>query len=216
VELEGLEKVYVFDQAQRPPDNGVAGTSYTAEVYVVNEQNGSVNGPYEGSSYPNSISSSNNATSYNTLKTGEHLFNNESGHLGSSKQGLNIVNANGERKASGTDPSGNDVTMTLVNFHVGTSDNGGPQSRGSAGCLTISPADGNGFMSNFDWSGSKTVVNSQGQQVTYSGTTGVSTGSITVHRGDTQASKLDKLKIELLNVTINSLNEKADNGSKQN
>ncbi len=90
VELEGLEKVYVFDQAQRPPDNGVAGTSYTAEVYVVNEQNGSVNGPYSGSSYPNSISNTNNNTTHKTVKEGEHLYNNLSGHNKRSEKGLNL------------------------------------------------------------------------------------------------------------------------------
>ena len=81
-ELEGLEKVLINDEEERPKDDGTPGTSYTAEVYVLNENTGDINGPYKGSSYPNSKSNSDNSTEANTLKTGEHSYNNQSGHHG--------------------------------------------------------------------------------------------------------------------------------------
>lgn len=43
--------IYVFDQADRPLDNGVKGKTYTADVYV--DKDGTLVGPYSGSSYPN-------------------------------------------------------------------------------------------------------------------------------------------------------------------
>jgi len=46
-ELEGLESIYIFDQAQNPDNKRV----YTADVYVMCPD-GTVNGPYKGSSYP--------------------------------------------------------------------------------------------------------------------------------------------------------------------
>src|SRR5690606_3338510 len=192
-ELEGLESVYIFDQGERPQDNGTPGTTYTAEVYVVNDENGTVSGPYSGSTYPNSVSNTDNSTNHNTLNAGEHSYNNESGHKSGTRKGLNIVNADGVREAPGTSAEGGDVTMTVVNVHAGTSDNGNFNSRGSEGCITIAPADTEGFFGNFDWSGAN-------------GTTGNSSGTVSVHRGDTQESRLDKVKIELLNVTIDDLN----------
>ena len=164
----GLDSVYVLDQATRPLDNGTPGESYTASIYVV--QNGTINGPYSGSSYPNSISNTDNNTTHNTLKDGEHLYNNASGHDGGDKQGLNIVNEAGERKAPGIDPNGNDIPMTVVNVHEGTSDLGNAKSRGSWGCITIKPSDASAFMGNFDWSGA-------------SGNTGNSTGTLILQRG---------------------------------
>ena len=76
VELEGLEKVLLVDQDERPADNGTTGTSYTGELYYLNEKTGDVKGPYEASSYPNSISNSNNATNSNTLNEGTHQYSN--------------------------------------------------------------------------------------------------------------------------------------------
>jgi len=41
--------------------------------------------------------------------------------------------------------------MTSVNVHIGYSDNKGPTSRGSEGCVTIHPDDAEEFFSNFEW-----------------------------------------------------------------
>ncbi|WP_299443396.1 DUF6443 domain-containing protein [uncultured Aquimarina sp.] len=169
VELEGLEKVLVIDIDERPQDNGTSGTTYTGEIYVLNEETGNINGPYEASSYPNSKSNSDNSTSYNTLNEGEHIYNNASGHSEGTEKGLNIVNENGDRVAEGTDPNANDVEMTVVNVHDGQSDNGNYNSRGSAGCITCNPDVADDLWSNFNWTTS---------------TTGDSSGTIKVVRGN--------------------------------
>ena len=149
IDPDGRDSVYVFDQSMRPQDQGKKGSTYTAEVYV--EKDGTVTGPYRGSSYPNSKSPTDNSTPYNTLAEGEHKYNNESGHKGGTEKGLNIVNDEGERLAKGIDPEGNEVTMEYVNVHSGHSDNGGYMSRGSAGCVTIHPEDTESFFGNFKW-----------------------------------------------------------------
>lgn len=59
--------------------------------------------------------------------------------------------------------------MTNVNMHSGTSDNGNYNSRGSHGCITISPEDAPAFFSNFDWSGENE-------------TTGKSSGTVIIKR----------------------------------
>ena len=164
----GMDTVHVLDQGTRPADNGTAGQTYTAVIYV--EQNRVINGPYSGSSYPNSKSNTDNSTNFNTVNEGEHQYNNESGHSGGTQKGLNLVDANGNRNSQGTDPNGNSVTMTYVNVHEGSSDNGNYNSRGSAGCITINPNDATSFFGNFNWSGS-------------TGNTGSSTGSIIIVRG---------------------------------
>ena len=64
------------------------------------------------------------------------------------QKALNIVDADGKRIAPGTKPDGSDVTMTHVNVHSGYSDNKGPKSRGSLGCITIHPDDAPAFFSN--------------------------------------------------------------------
>ena len=164
----GMDTVHVLDQGTRPLDNGTAGQTYTADIYVI--QNGTINGPYSGSSYPNSKSNTDNTTSFNTVNEGEHQYNNSSGHKGGTKKGLNLVDSNGNRNSPGTDPDGNSVTMSYVNVHAGASDNGNYSSRGSQGCITINPSDVDSFFGNFDWSGS-------------GGKTGTSTGSIIIERG---------------------------------
>jgi hypothetical protein len=108
------------------------------------------NGPYEGSSYPNDDSK------HNTLDDGEYDYNNESGHKGGTQKGLNIVNEDGDRKADGTTPEGNDIEMTVVNVHSGVEPEDDPsglnrQNRGSAGCPTIKPSDSKAFFGNFNW-----------------------------------------------------------------
>lgn len=176
-ELEGLEKVLVNDREERPKDDGTKGTTYTAEVYVLNEQTGDVSGPYKGSSYPNSKSNSDNSTNANTISEGEHKFDNKSGHKGSTEKGLNIVNENnGKRETTGKSPNGDDVTMTNVNVHSGKSDKGNFNSRGSQGCVTISPADSKAFFSNFDFSGTNS-------------NTGKAQGTINIVRGTSEQRK---------------------------
>ena len=169
--------VYILDQGQRPQDNGTSGTSYTANVYVVDE-GGDVNGPFKGSSYPNSVSNTDNSTTANTLSEGTHQFNNKSGHKGGTKQGLNIDDGGTcERTACGTTPDGDDIQMQYVNVHSGTSDKGNAKSRGSTGCQTIAPTDANGFFSIFDWSGK-------------SGNTGNTVGTISVVRNNERSASM--------------------------
>jgi RHS repeat-associated protein len=159
----GMDSVYFQDQQNRPNDNGTQGTSYTATIYVV--QNGrlvaiEVNG---GSTYPNSVSNTDNTTEFNTVSEGWHRFNNASGHHGGTEQGLNLVDENGNRVNAGVDPNGNNVQMELTNVHVGASNNGNYYSRGSGGCLTINPNNSEAFFNRFDWSGSnRTTGNSSG------------------------------------------------------
>jgi RHS repeat-associated protein len=83
MELEGLEAVYIFDQAQNPDNKRV----YTASIYVVHDD-GKVSGPYRGSSYPNYPDATNRQ---NTLKPGTHLYNNLSGHSQGTQKGLNSM-----------------------------------------------------------------------------------------------------------------------------
>ncbi|MBK6266382.1 hypothetical protein JKA74_15160 [Marivirga sp. S37H4] len=191
IELEGLEAVYVFDQPERPQDNGTAGTTYTGEIYVVGND-GKVNGPYSGSSYPNSVSLTDNSAKFNTLSEGEHSYNNKSGHKGSSQKGLNIDDSStGDRTTTGTSTDGSEVEMKYVNAHSGTSDKGGPASRGSKGCITCKPSENESFMSNFDWSGSVTVGSGENAK-TYTGTTGTSSGKFNVYRGGATADQAKK------------------------
>ncbi len=171
-------RVYVFDQGDRPQDDGTAGATYTADVYVYDDETGDLYGPYDGSSYPNSKSNSDNSTGYNTVDEGEHDYNNESGHKGGTKKGLNLVDSEGNRTASGTAPDGSATTMTYVNVHSGASDRGNHNSRGSAGCVTICPDDATSFFNNFDFSG---------------GNTGNASGTIHVSRGN-QANSAQTLK----------------------
>ena len=148
IDLDGRDTVFVFDQNTRPKDN-YKGETYTATIIVY--QNGKISGIYRGSSYPNSISAKDNRTNHNTIKEGEYYYNNKYGHKSGSKKGLNIVNEQGERKAPGTNPEGETIEMTFVNVHSGVSDNKGPTSRGSRGCVTIHPDDAEDFFSNFEW-----------------------------------------------------------------
>lgn len=55
--------IYVFDKKERPKDNGTKGETYTAQVYI--DVDGEIVGPYEGSSYPNSKSNTDNSTDDN-------------------------------------------------------------------------------------------------------------------------------------------------------
>ena len=186
--------ILVLDQDSRPQDDGTEGTSYTAEIYIFDDVSGELIGPFSGSSYPNSKSPTDNSTTSNTVAEGEYEYNNKSGHHRSEKKGLNIVDENGNRTAPGTDPDGNDVTMTNVNVHSGTSDKGNYNSRGSAGCITIAPNEAEDFFSYFDWSGNTAH------------TTGNSSGTIVIQRGDSEENE----------ATLNLYRQKAHDIKKKN
>ena len=172
--------IYVFDQADRPLDNGVKGKTYTADVYV--DKDGTLVGPYSGSSYPNSISSHDNKTKYNTISKGKHSYNNLNGHKGGTQKGLNIDDSNnGSRTVIGYNPEGEEVTMSLVNVHSGYSDNGNYSSRGSHGCITINPSEADAFFQNFS----------------FEGNTGNAHGDIYVFRGTSEESISAKERLNL-------------------
>lgn len=170
VDPTGMDSVYFQDQANRPLDNGTPGTSYTANIFVV--QNGEVTGVYldAGSTYPNSVSQTDNSAAANTVAEGEHKFNNEHGHSLGTKKGLNLVNEKGKRVVPGTKPNGASKEMTDVNVHVGGRNTGDADSRRSAGCLTVDPSKAGEFFGHFDWSKKQ-------------GNAGTSSGSVFVIRG---------------------------------
>jgi len=169
--------VYFLDKGQRPLDNGTKGTTYTASVYVIDE-GGNVNGPFKGSSYPNSVSNTDNTAAANTIDEGTHNYNNRNGHKGGTMQGLNIDDSDtGSRTTTGITPEGENTQMENVNVHKGTSDEGNAKSRGSLGCLTISPAENDLFLSIFDWSGA-------------SGNTGNTLGKVFIIRNTERSSSM--------------------------
>ena len=192
-ELEGLESILLLDIDHRPNDNGTAGTTYTAQIYYRDDDTGQINGPYQGSSYPNSVSLTDNSPAANTLDAGEHHYNNESGHHGGRSKGLNIEDF-GNRQTTGTTPNGDKTTMQYVNVHEGYSDNGGPRSRGSLGCITIKPDDAEGFFNNFSWTNDRA-------------TTGDSSGTISVNRGDNTSNsiKLTEFQIEAQHIKLDNM-----------
>jgi len=169
IDPDGMDTtVYVLDQASNPDNKRV----YTADVYV--DVDGKINGPFKGSSYPNDDSK------HNTLVDGEYDYTNEFGHKEGTQKGLNIFNEDGERKADGTDPEGNDVEMTYVNVHSGVKPEDDPaglnrENRGSAGCPTIKPSNAEAFFNNFNWNTGK------GQN----SNTGTSSGKIRISRDQT-------------------------------
>ncbi len=172
--------IYVFDQADRPLDNGIKGGTYTAEIYV--DKDGVLAGPYSGSSYPNSISNKNNKTKYNTLSEGKHSYNNKHGHKGGTPKGLNIDDSNnGSRSTSGLNPDGEEVAMFYVNVHSGYSDNGNCSSRGSHGCITINPSETDAFFQIF----------------LFEGNTGNAHGDIFIYRGVSEESISAKEQLNL-------------------
>jgi len=164
----GLDSVYILDQGT-PPDDDAA---YTAEFYFVKD--GDVVGPYTGSSFPDDDDA-------NTLEEGEYNYNNEKGHSGGKRKGLNIVNDDGERVATPIGEESNEDDMTLVNVHDSYNSN----SRWSEGCPTVPHGDPDRFFDNFDWSG------------TYNGntgTTGNSTGTLLLKRGQSAELQKNQLK----------------------
>ncbi len=152
----GKDTVLVQDINVRPNDKGIKGETYTAIIDVI--KNGEIVGTYRGSSYPNSISNSDNRPKWNTVNEGEYDYNNANGHAGGTQKGLNIVNENGERVVPGKTPQGEDVEIKYANVHSGYSDMGGAKSRGSKACVTIHPDDASAFFSNFNWTSSNPNV----------------------------------------------------------
>jgi hypothetical protein len=163
IDPTGMDSIYFQDQANRPQDNGTQGTSYTATVWVV--QNNQLVGIYPQGGYK-------------TINEGEHLFNNKSGHHGGKDKGLNLVNESGAREVPGTLPNGKAATVEFGNIHEGYSNKGNFDSRGSIACLTLNPVVSKDVLDHFDWSG---TINVKGK--TYDGTTGNSTGSAFITRG---------------------------------
>ena len=90
IDVNGRDSIYVIDSPTRPRDKGVMGETYTGLLYV--EINGVISGPYRGSSYPNSVSTTDNSPKWKTLNEGAFPFNNKYGHSEGSQYGLNIVN----------------------------------------------------------------------------------------------------------------------------
>jgi RHS repeat-associated protein len=185
--------VYVLDQAQRPLDDGTDENTYTAKVYVTDDDD-NVMGIYDGSSYPNSVEAKgDNSPAGNTVNEGAHEYNNESGHDSGTEKGLNLVDSAGERdNIPGTKPDGTAVDMTVVNVHEGYSNKGNHNSRGSTGCITIKPDDAQSFFSNFDWSG----VN---------GTTGNTSGTVHVYRGSKGEGVKNRIAKKAYDKTISDL-----------
>ena len=189
----GGVKIHVFDQKENP-DNKRA---YTADVFV-QHKDGTVMGPYKGSSFPNAPDSQ---YTQKTVKEGTYSFNNKYGHLGGSKKGLNLVDEQGDRNTSATTtPGGSDATAKYVNVHSGEKPNAaGLQNRGSAACITLHPDDVESFWDNFDWSG---------EYNGYSGNSGNSTGTISIYRGEGEGSSTMRNYLETAQEIQNSLPKK--------
>ncbi len=145
-------EVYFFDM----PEIEHFDPTYTSLVYVANYSTNTLSGPFKGSSFPNTYPADPSATPYNTVVDKEHIFNNRTGHKGTTRRGLNIVDRLGRGKWEGRyndgwSPSGDLITMYTVNVHSGTSDNGNHNSRGSHGCLTIYPPHVDEFFDSFGY-----------------------------------------------------------------
>ena len=157
-------EVFVLDQETIPTPQYRPNTTYTASIYIINNNKRKVFGPYRGSSFPNAREKPIGSDKPNTIITGAHLFNNLAGHNTSTQKGLNIVNADGKRENPGFSWTKKPKTMEYVNVHSGATDNGTKISRGSEGCVTLHPKDVAMFFSHFDFTGNarKTIGNSSG------------------------------------------------------
>ena len=145
-------EVFFIDQENLPDDAGIAGTSYTALVYVLDNTNKRRYGPFNGSTYPNSQENPSGSDRPNRVSEGPHYFNNLSGHKGQTKQGLNLVNTDAVRIVPGYSWSLQNTEVQYANVHTGFSDKGNYNSRGSQGCPTIHPDQVDDFMALFDFS----------------------------------------------------------------
>lgn len=146
-------EVFFIDQEELPADNGTPGTSYTAQVYVLDNANGGVlHGPFKGSTYPNSRENPQGSDKPSRVIEGPHYFNNRNGHKGQTVKGLNLVDSLEVRIVPGLSWTLNPTVVQYANVHTGFSDRGNYNSRGSEGCLTIHPDEVDAFMSLFDFS----------------------------------------------------------------
>lgn len=194
-EIQELEEnrppleVYVLDQKNRPKDRGIPGTTYTADIYVVDNINKKVHGPYQGSSYPNSKKTKGKDRP-NTVNSQMHLFNNKYGHKGSSVKGLNLIDDVSKRLTEGYSWSERPTMMKYVNLHSGFSDKGNWNSRGSEGCITLHPNQVKDFWKHFDFS-----IPRKNFETPKVYTKGKSSGAIFVSRMDAAAKTelIDKI-----------------------
>ena len=181
VDFNGMDTTIYFLDKSTPPNTK---REYSATVYV--DADGTVFGPYMGSTYPN------NSNVHNTLASGTHLFVNLFGHNLGKEKGLNIVNKEGERIVDGKDPKGNNVEMFYVNIHSGQTLEKDPaklnrHNRGSAGCPTIHPDDAASFFDIFHWNKGKNKNSN----------TGSSSGIVYISRDEKDNKKKeDELKVK--------------------
>ena len=145
-------EIYVIDIEDIPQATGEKGSTYTAQVFIVENNNREVIGPFRGSSYPNSKEIPEGSDKPNTVVAGSHIFNNKHGHKGGTVKGLNLINSNEERIVPGYSWTRQPSLVKYANIHSGFSDNGNFNSRGSMGCITIHPQDVNDFWEHFDFS----------------------------------------------------------------
>lgn len=176
-------EVYIIDQEKIPVATGKPGTTYTASIYIIDNINKKVLGPYRGSSFPNSKQSLEDKEKPNTLKEGLHIFNNKYGHKGGTQKGLNLINSVEERKTDAWSWTKKPSIIVYANVHTGFSDKGNYNSRGSEGCITLHPSDVNAFFANFDFSSSN-------------GFTGKSNGTVFIYRANSEKRKafIDQIK----------------------
>lgn len=167
-------EVYIIDVPELPKATGKKGSTYTASLFVVDNNKKKVFGPYSGSSFPNSRQSLENKEKPNTLKAGVHVFNNKYGHKGGTKKGLNLININEERKTDAFSWLKKPSVIVYANVHTGCSDNGNFNSRGSQGCITIHPKDVGSFFNHFNFS---------------KGTKGTSEGVVFIYRNTSEKRK---------------------------
>jgi len=174
-------EVYVIDQETLPKATGVKGSTYTAQLYIVDNVKQKVFGPYQGSSFPNSKQSKEDPEKPNTLKAGAHIFNNKYGHKGGTKQGLNLINVDEQRITDAFSWFKKPSKIRYANVHTGCSDNGNFNSRGSQGCITIHPKQVDAFFKHFDFS---------------KGTKGTSEGIVYIYRANAtkRLSFIDQIK----------------------
>lgn len=157
-------EVFFFDL----PRNESYIPTYNAKVLVANHTKHELSRVIMGSTYPNASQFNSKASPYNTIISGEHIFNNRTGHAKSRRKGLNVVTSVGMKKGDGRfnlgiSPSGDTILMEYVNVHAGKSNLGNYNSRGSHGCLTIQPKDSIHFFKAFEFNGSSgTIGNSEG------------------------------------------------------
>ncbi len=145
-------EVFFIDQENLPNDAGVAGTSYTAQVYVLDNVSERRYGPFRGSTFPNSQENPVGSDRPNRVADGPHYFNNLNGHKGQTRKGLNMVDVDAVRIVPGYSWTLVNTVVQYANVHSGFSDKGNYNSRGSQGCPTIHPDEVDNFMDIFDFS----------------------------------------------------------------